>query len=246
MSLVKHLLLVLIAALVLGAATLATVEAQSLTSPGARPAGLVIPEGFKEITSTIGAELLRKDYPGGTPDFVQVVDFSQGAAVELLHGPIQEKRPGEGVYGGDDPRIASRSLKQYWNQFANSEPNPFCVVNGQFFYMPEAPTRLPFSLKVGGEVVSDGYAKDQFPGKKLMLELWTDHLHTALPACTRAPHRDTPGHQFSWDGTPGIRAEQAPTASATGIEVMSIMLWPSMVTASDSGLSLFPSHVGQR
>ena len=172
MSFLKRLLLVLIAVLVLGAASLATVEAQSQASPGARPAGLIIPEGFKKITATIGVELLRKDYQGGTPDFVQVVDFSQGAAIELLHGPIQEKRPGEGVYGGDDPRIASRTLKQYWNEFATSQPNPFCVVNGQFFYMPEAPTRLPFPLKVDGEVISDGYAKEQFPGKQLMLELW--------------------------------------------------------------------------
>jgi hypothetical protein len=42
--------------------------------------------------------------------------------------------------------------------------------------MPESPTRLPFSLKVDGEIISDGYGKDQFKGKKLMLELWSDHV----------------------------------------------------------------------
>jgi hypothetical protein len=41
--------------------------------------------------------------------------------------------------------------------------------------MPESPTRLPFTLKVDGEIVSDGYGKEQFQGKKLMLELWDDH-----------------------------------------------------------------------
>jgi hypothetical protein len=41
--------------------------------------------------------------------------------------------------------------------------------------MPESPTRLPFPLKVNGQIVSDGYGKDQFKGKKLMLELWADH-----------------------------------------------------------------------
>ncbi len=171
----KRLLFILIAVLALGAATLATVEAQSPANPGMRPSGLVIPDGFDEVSRTFGVDLYRKDYSGGTPDFVQVVDFSEGAAIELLHGPIQEQRQGKGAYGGDDPRINSWSLKQFWNDFASSHATPFCVVNGQFFYMPESPTRLPFSLKVEGEIVSDGYGKDQFKGKKLMLELWDDH-----------------------------------------------------------------------
>jgi hypothetical protein len=135
-------------------------------------AGLVIPPGFDKITSVYGAELFRKDYQNGTPDFVQVADLSLGAEIKLLHGPIQEQRPGHGAYGGDDPRLLSRSLKQYWNDFASTYANPFCVVNGQFFYMPESPTRLPFPLKVDGQIVSDGFGKDQFPGQKLMLELW--------------------------------------------------------------------------
>jgi hypothetical protein len=175
MSPLKRLLLVLIAVLALGAATLATVEAQSPASPGVRPTGLVIPEGFQEVGHTFGVNLYRKDYPGGTPDFVQVVDFALGAAIQPLYGSIQEARPGKGSYGGDDPRLVSRSLRQFWNEFASDHANPFCVVNGQFFYMPESPTRLPFPLKVNGQIVSDGYGKDQFKGKKLMLELWADH-----------------------------------------------------------------------
>jgi hypothetical protein len=172
MSTLKRFLFTLLAVLILGAATLATVEAQTANSPGARPAGVVIPDGFRKLNSTFGVRLFRKDYPGGTPDFVQVVDFSQGASIELLHGPIREERPGQGAYGGDDPRILSRSLRQYWNELAASAPNPFCVINGQFFYMPESPTRLPFPLKVNGEILSEGFGRDQFPGKKLMLELW--------------------------------------------------------------------------
>jgi hypothetical protein len=141
---------------------------------------MVIPNGFEKIRGTFGVTLLQKDYKGGSPDFVQVVDFSQGAGVEVLHGPVQEKREGKGAYGGDDPRILSRSLKQYWNEFVNSSANPFCVVNGQFFYMPESPTRLPFPLKVDGEILSDGYGREQFQGKKLMLELWKDRADITL------------------------------------------------------------------
>jgi len=172
MTSLKHLLWTLIAAFLLGSASMASVGAGGWPAQTGSPAGLVIPPGFDKVTSVYGAELFRKNYQNGTPDFVQVADLSLGAEIKLLHGPIKEKRPGHGAYGGDDPRLLSRSLQQYWKDFSSSYANPFCVVNGQFFYMPESPTRLPFPLKVSGEIISDGFGKDQFPGQKLMLELW--------------------------------------------------------------------------
>jgi len=172
MPTIKHILWVFLAVVLLSAATIASVGAEAAPGLFARPSVLVIPPGFDKISSVYGAQLYRKDYQGGTPDFVQLVDLSQGAAIKLLHGPIKETRPGHGAYGGNDARILSRSLQQYWKDFTSSFANPFCVVNGQFFYMPESPTRLPFSLKVDGQIVSDGFGKDQFPGQKLMLELW--------------------------------------------------------------------------
>ncbi len=133
-----------------------------------------IPPGFRQVASAPGVQLYRKDYSGGNPDFVQVVDMSQGAKVKLLHGPIQETRPEKGAYGGPDARILSRSLPQFWDAISAKHPATlFCVTNGQFFYMRESPTRLPFSLKVDGEIVSDGYAKNEFPDQKLMLEIWS-------------------------------------------------------------------------
>jgi hypothetical protein len=171
----KRLFLVLLGILALASATMASVGAGGLPEQLAQqvsPGGLVIPPGFDKITAVYGAQLYRKEYARGTPDFVQVVDLSLGAEIELLHGPIKEQRQGHGAYGGDDPRILSRSLQQYWKDFTSTQANPFCVVNGQFFYMPESPTRLPFPLKVDGKIISDGFGKDQFPGQKLMLELW--------------------------------------------------------------------------
>jgi len=172
MSSIKHLLWTLVAVFLLGTASMASIGAGGMPAQSDSPAGLVIPSGFDKVTSVYGAQLFRKSYQNGTPDFVQVADLSLGAQIKLLHGPIREKRPGEGVYGGDDPRLLSRSLQQYWKDFSSSYANPFCVVNGQFFYMPESPTRLPFPLKVDGEIISDGFGKEQFPGQKLMLELW--------------------------------------------------------------------------
>ncbi len=172
MTSLKYLLWTLVAVFLLGSASMVSIGAGGMPAQSGSPAGLVIPPGFDKITSIYGAQLFRKNYQNGTPDFVQVADLSLGAEIKLFHGPIKEKRQGEGAYGGDDPRLLSRSLQQYWSDFSSTYANPFCVVNGQFFYMPESPTRLPFPLKVDGEIISDGFGKDQFPGQKLMLELW--------------------------------------------------------------------------
>ncbi len=132
----------------------------------------VIPQGFWQVKSTDGVKLYQKEYKNGTPDFVQIVHLDQGAAVELLHGAVTAERPGKGVFGGNDARIQSQSLQKFWNAATQLSDKVFCVTNGQFFYMPESPTRLTLPLKVDGNVITDGFGADQFIGKRLMLELW--------------------------------------------------------------------------
>jgi hypothetical protein len=134
-----------------------------------------VPQGFKLISEASGVWLYQKEYQNGNPDYVQVVDLGLGAGIELLHASVREPRIGRGVYGGDDPRLGFNSLEGYWQQFSAANPTAFCVTNGQFFYMLENPTRLPFPLKVDGTVVSDGYGIDQFLELKLVLQLWDDH-----------------------------------------------------------------------
>jgi hypothetical protein len=131
-----------------------------------------IPPGFTLINSTNGIELYRKDYQGGNPDFVQIINLSQGARVVPLNGEILDPGTGKGVFGGNDARFAVRTMDQYWQSLANSSENAFCVANGQFFLMGETPTRLPFPLKKDGEYLTDGYGKNEFPDRKLMLEIW--------------------------------------------------------------------------
>lgn len=137
---------------------------------------LVVPEGFYSIVSETGVNLYRKDYPGGNPDFVQMVNLYQGAKIKLLHGDVYDVRNGHGAFGGFDARISTKTLKQYWNDLLSDAKQPFCVLNGQFFKMGESPTRLPFSLKVDGKIITDGYGKDEHTGDKLMLEIWSDHV----------------------------------------------------------------------
>jgi hypothetical protein len=148
-----------------------------LVLPAANPAraadgGVTIPPGFRKIDGAIGIQLYQKDYPGGSPDYVQVIDLSQGASLKSLHGSISDPGAGQGAYGGNDARFRSQSLAAYWQELAAQEPEAFCVINGQFFYMLEYPTRLPFPLKIDGQVLTDGYGIQDFPDQKLMLELW--------------------------------------------------------------------------
>jgi hypothetical protein len=132
----------------------------------------VIPPGFALVRSDTGVALYEKNYSGGSPDFVQVVNLDQGAVLKPLITSISDPRQGKGVYGGSDSRFRSQSLSAYWGQFSATYPTAFCVANGQFFYMKEYPTRLPFPLKIDGEIVTDGYGIKDFPDQKLMLELW--------------------------------------------------------------------------
>ncbi|MBN2548106.1 MAG: phosphodiester glycosidase family protein [Anaerolineales bacterium] len=151
------------------------VQASGRNLPEGNFPAIIIPDGFQLILAEPGVALYRKDYPNGSPDFVQIIDLGQGAALDLQHGQITDVRPGKGVYGGNDPRFGQLPLTQFWRQAKNQSQYAFCVTNGQFFYMPESPTRLAFPLKVDGEVISDGWAIQQYPEQKLMLELWEDH-----------------------------------------------------------------------
>lgn len=133
------------------------------------------PPGFYLFDSANGVQLYKKDYPNGTPDYVQMIDLSLGAKLQLFHGQITDPRPDKGAYGGGDPRMTSLPLQSYWNKASGLDKNAFCITNGLFFYMPEYPTRLAFPLKVDGNILTDGWGVQTYPGQKLLLELWDDH-----------------------------------------------------------------------
>ena len=135
-----------------------------------------VPGGFHQVLSAIGVVLYQKEYPNGTPDYVQVIDLSQGASIEPLLGEINDPGTGKGVYGGNNPKVVRRSSKDFWQSFSTSHSAAFCITNGQFFLLKDSPTTLPFPIKKDGKVLSDGYAIKEFPEQKLMLEIWPDHL----------------------------------------------------------------------
>lgn len=141
----------------------------------ANPPDVNLPPGFYLVSSEYGVSLFKKDYPNGTPDYVQVLDLEEGASLEVMHGELQGSGEGKGVFGGVSPKMSYEPLESYWSSLAGANENAFCVTNGGFFYMPENPTKLSLPLKKDGTLVTEGYAALEFPGQTLMLEIWPEH-----------------------------------------------------------------------
>lgn len=133
------------------------------------------PAGFYPVASASGVDLYQKDYPGGNPDYVQVVDLAHGGKVTLRHAGIVDLGVGGGAYGGNNPTFNRELMVDAWDDFRIRDSNAFCITNGAFFSTDADPTPLAFPLKIDGVILSDGYARDEYPDQKLMLEIWSDH-----------------------------------------------------------------------
>ena len=138
-----------------------------------------VPPDFSLVISESGTALYQKHYPNGSSDFVQVINLGQGAAIKLLHGKVADAGMGQGVYGGNNPAFWRQTLREAWNEFALSNSNAFCITNSQFFSAHEDPTQFAFPLKKDGDIISDGYSLNAYPGQKLMLEIWRDGANIA-------------------------------------------------------------------
>ena len=136
-----------------------------------------IPAGFRLIAEQPGVALYRKDYAGGTPDYVQIVDLTAGASIDLLSGAsVAVGNPHNlGMFGGPNPSFRQKAIRSFWNEYSSTQEGAFCVTNGQFFYMPESPTPLALPLLVDHQLLAEGFGYPQYPEKQLILALWADH-----------------------------------------------------------------------
>lgn len=109
-------------------------------------------------------------------DYVQEIDLSQGASVQLLHGYITDIGRGKGAYGGDEPLLARETLEQAWDEFSRTNENAVCISNGQFFRNDDrASTGLAFPVKANGQILTEGYAGEtEYPDAQLMLMIDSD------------------------------------------------------------------------
>jgi hypothetical protein len=113
-----------------------------------------VPAGFQLILSDQGVKVYRKNYTGGQPDYVTVVD--------LRYGTI---RNFTGWVTGD--AIERRSLSTHWNNaVAQNTANRRAkvAINGTFFSTDAYPAPIAFGLKADWWKMSYGYGLNEFPG----------------------------------------------------------------------------------
>ena len=159
MKLIKKISLITGIALVLAAA-LAQVQPAAAGYLPAQP-----PTGFYSLASAPGVELYRKEYPGGTPDYVLVIHLDKQASLVPLTG--------SSTGTGADPLFSRQSLEQYWNNLSSRSSNAFCVLSGVVFSANEDPAALPLGLKSEGQVIDPGLGSGAAPGEYLQLEIGT-------------------------------------------------------------------------
>jgi hypothetical protein len=130
-----------------------------------------VPSGFKLILTGTGVSVYRKDYTGGQPDFVTVVDLRKGSLINLT-GVVKDvpNDPNDKIWR----KRLGTSLGTFWSDAKaknTSTRTAKVVVNGTFFSHKEDPTPIAFGLKVSGKVISYGYGLNEFPGLNRTLSI---------------------------------------------------------------------------
>jgi hypothetical protein len=118
---------------------------------------VAIPPGFDLIISDTGVQVYRKDYVGGQPDFVTIVNLNSGT-IRNLTGSVAN--PPNAI-------VNRKSMSQFWADaisLATVQQRAKVVVNGAFFSTNDAPTPIAFGLKVNSETISYGYGLNEYPG----------------------------------------------------------------------------------
>jgi hypothetical protein len=134
-------------------------EEQTATDIEAEQKALVtIPSGFYNILSATGVNVYQKDYSGGQPDYVTVVDLRYGSISNLTGTP-------SGNAGAK--LISKKLLSAFWSDAvaANTGTKTAKVVlNGVVFDTNSNPTGIAYGVKVAGTTLNYGYASGEYPG----------------------------------------------------------------------------------
>ncbi len=128
--------------------------------------GVDAPPGFTSILTADGVELFRKEYPGGTPDYVVWVNLARHARLVFLQG---DRLPSAGASAAS-PTFDRPPMEIHWQTLRKAHKDAFCIINGAFFPAGSSPAPLTFGLKSGGVILSEG-AEGSDPA--LMLEIGT-------------------------------------------------------------------------
>jgi hypothetical protein len=114
--------------------------------------------GFQSIINDSGVEVYKKDNVQGNSEYVTVVNTKKATINNLVGG----------VVNTPNGTIRKKVLIEFW-QDATNQNTPTkkarVVINGTFFSTNDDPTGIAFGLKVGGKVITYGYAiGKEYPG----------------------------------------------------------------------------------
>jgi len=170
----KTLLTTLMAWALLGAFVMTAWATPDVDAP---PPPITPPDDFTPAAAAPGVHVYHRHRDDGAMEYVQIVDLSSGARLDLLHGPIADPGSGRGIYGGNSPRIRRQFLSFIWGALSADDSGILCLANGQFFLDTRNgawvdPTELAFPVKSDGAILSEGYERWKFRGRKVMLEIW--------------------------------------------------------------------------
>lgn len=123
-------------------------------------AAVPIPAGFRLILTDVGVRVYQKDYTGGAPDYVTIVDLRRGT-LRNFTGSVS-----------NNESIFPRTLRTFWNDAVaqnSSSRKTKVAINGTFFAVKDqlVPTAegIAFGLKADWWRMSYGYAvQSEFPG----------------------------------------------------------------------------------
>ncbi|MDY6805690.1 MAG: phosphodiester glycosidase family protein [Cyanobacteriota bacterium] len=137
------------------------------------------PDNFTAIEGGKGVTLYESRDKN---DYVQVVDLSQGASIELMSSEISYATV-PGAYGGIEPMFERQSIQNFWEDLSRQEERAFSVTNGAFFEAfssgntPDLLAALSHPLK-DNSTTYEGYVNpDRDPNNKnskAMLKIWND------------------------------------------------------------------------
>ncbi len=123
------------------------------------------PPGFYPVAEAAAVTLYRKEYPGGTPDYVAVVNLAHHAALQVLTG----QPPANDLSAA---AFTLQTLDTFWGEFQNNHKDAFCVIGGPFF--PDAAFNDRLGLKSNGILRRAGASAGEAMPPLVMLEVWDD------------------------------------------------------------------------
>jgi Phosphodiester glycosidase len=116
-----------------------------------------IPQGFQSIINESGIEVYKKADGKEKLEYVTVVS-TEKAAINNLVGAVDT----------NNETITKKLMTEFWQDAINQNTptkKARVVINGTFFSTNDDPTGIAFGLKVGGKVITYGYAiGKEYPG----------------------------------------------------------------------------------